>query len=208
MSDPRTLVWGPLVRLFHWLLVVAFFTAYLTEAEEAGSLHVQAGYLVLGLVVFRILWGFVGSQHARFSDFVYSPAAIARNLSEVVKFRAKRYVGHSPAGGAMVLALLLAMIGTSVSGLLVYGADLHAGPLAGWMAGVSEEQEDLLEELHEVFANLTLALIVLHVVGVIVASVSHRENLIGAMFTGYKRSEQPGGGAAVTSSSTLRRPAS
>jgi cytochrome b len=75
MSDPKTLVWGPLVRLFHWLLVVAFFTAYLTEAEEAGSLHVQAGYLVLGLVVFRILWGFVGSQHARFSDFVYSPAA-------------------------------------------------------------------------------------------------------------------------------------
>jgi cytochrome b len=208
MSDPRTRVWDAPIRLFHWLLVLAFFTAYLTEPEEGSSLHVQAGYLALGLVLFRILWGFVGSKHARFTDFVYSPAAIACNLWDVVKLRTKRYLGHSPAGGAMVLALLLALIGTTVSGLLVYGADQHAGPFAGWMAGVSEDQEHRLEELHEVFANRTLGLVVLHGVGVILASVSHRENLVRAMFTGYKRSEKPEAGDAVVPGSTLSPPRS
>ena len=184
----RTFVWDLLVRVFHWVLVVGFFTAYLVEPEDSPA-HVWAGYVVLALVLFRILWGFVGSRHARFSDFAYSPSAVLSYLKDAVRFRARRYLGHSPGGGAMVFLLLLALLATTVTGLMTYGADQHAGPLATWMAGMSEQDAESLEELHEVLANVTLGLVVLHLVGVVVASLSHHENLVKAMFTGYKRND-------------------
>lgn len=186
IDNGQTRVWDPLVRIFHWLLVVAFFTAYFVEPEDS-PIHVLAGYTVLGLVLVRLVWGFVGSEHARFSDFVYRPSVVLRYLADTVRFRAKRYLGHSPGGGAMVIALLIALLATTVSGLMVYGAEEHAGPLASWMAGVSEQGEDTLEEVHETLANVTLALVLLHVIGVVVASLSHRENLVRSMFTGRKR---------------------
>ena len=182
----QTRVWDPLVRIFHWLLVAAFFTAYFVEPEDS-PIHVLAGYTVLGLVIVRLVWGFVGSQHARFSDFVYRPAVVLRDLGDVLRFRAKRYLGHSPGGGVMVVALLIMLLATTVSGLMVYGADEQAGPLASVMADVSEQAEDTLEEVHETLANVTLALVVLHVIGVAIASLSHRENLVRSMFTGYKQ---------------------
>jgi cytochrome b len=182
----QTRVWDPLVRTVHWLLVVAFFTAYVVEPED-GPIHVLAGYTVLSLVLIRLVWGFVGSEHARFSDFVRRPSVVLRYLADTARFRAKRYLGHSPGGGAMVVVLLIALLATTVSGLMVYGADEHAGPLASWMAGVSDQAEHALEEVHEMMANVTLALVVLHVIGVAVASLSHRENLVRSMFTGRKR---------------------
>ena len=166
--------------------MVAFFTAYFVEPED-GPIHVLAGYTVLGLVLIRLVWGFVGGEHARFSDFVCRPSVVLHYLVDTVRFRAKRYLGHSPGGGAMVVVLLIALLATTVSGLMVYGADQHAGPLAGWMAGVSDEAEHALEEVHETMANVTLALVVLHVIGVAVASLSHQENLVRSMFTGRKR---------------------
>ncbi len=185
-GNERTLVWDPVVRIFHWVLVVGFFTAYLVEPEDS-EVHMWAGYIVLGLVLFRILWGFVGSRHARFADFVYTPSAVLAYLKDAIRLRAKRYVGHSPGGGAMVIVLLLALLATTVSGLMVYGADQHAGPLAGWMTGMSEGAEKTLEEVHETLANVTLGLVVLHLIGVALASLSHGENLVKAMFTGFKR---------------------
>jgi len=185
-ESTRTRVWDPLVRIIHWLLVVAFFTAYFVEPEDS-PIHVLAGYTVLGLVIVRVVWGFVGSRHARFSDFMYAPAVVLRDLGDVLRFRAKRYLGHSPGGGVMVVALLIMLLATTVSGLKVYGADEQAGPLASVMAGVSKEAEDTLEEVHETLANVTLALVVLHVIGVAIASLSHRENLVRSMFTGYKQ---------------------
>jgi cytochrome b len=178
-------VWDPFIRIFHWLLVVCFFVAYFVEPEES-PLHVLAGYAVLALVVARLVWGFVGGPHARFSDFVYRPSDVLRDLGDALRFRAKRYIGHSPGGGAMVIALLVALLATTVSGLMVYGAEDHAGPLAGWMAGLSEQTEEILEEIHETLASVTLALVLLHVIGVVVASLSHRENLVRSMFTGTK----------------------
>jgi len=185
-ESTRTRVWDPLVRIIHWLLVVAFFTAYFVEPEDS-PIHVLAGYTVLGLVIVRVVWGFVGSRHARFSDFMYAPAVVLRDLGDVLRFRAKRYLGHSPGGGVMVVALLIMLLATTVSGLMVYGVDEQAGPLASVMAGVSKEAEDTLEEVHETLANVTLALVVLHVIGVAIASLSHRENLVRSMFTGYKQ---------------------
>ena len=93
-NQPLIKVWDPLVRVFHWTLVLAFFTAYITE-EDFLSLHSYAGYLVLGLVLLRVLWGFVGSRHARFSDFVYSVAEIKSFLKNTLQLKARRYLGHN-----------------------------------------------------------------------------------------------------------------
>lgn len=185
-------VWDPLVRVFHWSLVAGFFGAYLT-AEELDTVHVWLGYAVLGLVAVRILWGFAGTVHARFADFVRGPATVLTDLKLTLQRRAPRHLGHSPAGGAMVVALLLLLLATTVSGIAVYGADKHAGPMASMMAGVSHATEDVLEEVHEVCANVTLGLVLLHVLGVGFTSLAHRENLVRAMFTGRKRPLEPTG---------------
>ena len=182
-------VWDPLVRLFHWTLVLSFFIAYFTE-EELLDLHVYAGYLVLGLVMFRLVWGFVGSQHARFKEFVYPPATVLSYIKQVVAFRAPRCLGHNPAGGAMIVTLLVMLTLTCITGLALYGGDEFSGPLAGMMAGVGEFWVEVLEELHEFFANFTLFLVFLHVAGVIVASLQHHENLVRSMVTGYKRKQE------------------
>lgn len=210
MAERTVKVWDPLVRIFHWSLVVFFFTAYLS-AEEAEGLHVFAGYVVLALVLFRIVWGFVGTRHARFTDFVYGPAAIARYLGGLFTGRPGHYLGHNPAGGAMIIVLLLFLLITCWSGLETYGAEGH-GPLAGegvsiasaayangddddeWYEhrGGAEGAEEFWEEVHEFFAGFTLFLVILHILGAIVSSVLHGENLIKAMVTGRK-AQPPGG---------------
>jgi cytochrome b len=194
------LVWDRFVRAGHWLLAAGFLVAYFTE-DDLLTVHVWTGYLVGAIVCLRILWGLVGSKHARFRDFLYSPRQALSYLLDVVRRRAKRYLGHSPAGAVMVYALLVAILATTVSGLMVYAYDKHAGPLAGVVADqyagmtneereqASESVEDFWEETHEVLANLTLFLVVLHIGGVALSSVAHRENLVRAMVTGRKRDE-------------------
>jgi cytochrome b len=175
-------VWDPLVRIFHWSLVVAFTIAYLVE--EPLTVHVWAGYVVGILVVARVIWGFLGSDHARFSDFAYSPAEALAYLRDIIASRAKRYLGHSPGGAAMVFALLILLAATVATGLIVYGGEQQAGPLAGMF---SKDTGEAVEEAHELLANITLALVLFHLVGVALASFGHHENLVRAMITGYKR---------------------
>lgn len=178
-------VWDPLVRVFHWSLAAGFFTAYLT-ADEWRKLHVYAGYLIAGLVAFRVVWGLVGSRHARFSDFVAGPRAVGRYLQQLLQGRSPRYLGHNPAGGAMVVALLVFLAGTAFTGMVLYACDGH-GPLAGTF--LSHFREHTVEEVHEFFANTTLFLVFFHVAGVIVSSLLHHENLVRAMVTGRKASQ-------------------
>ena len=206
-SQPAsTLVWDPLVRFGHWALVAAFAVAYLSAEEEAGSpdlLHVWGGYVVGAIVVVRVVWGFVGPRHARFSDFVRSPVVALAYLIDLLYGRAPRYVGHSPAGGAMVVALLLCLAATVTTGLMVYG-EQGKGPLAVVMMNDAaangnevghralaetrgERTENTIGELHGVMANITVALIVAHIIGVVAASLVHKENLVLAMITGRKR---------------------
>jgi cytochrome b len=176
-------VWDPFVRLFHWALVVAFTVAYLTE-DDLLTVHVWAGYLVGGLIVARVIWGFVGPGHARFSDFISTPAESLRYVRDLLLLRAERHLGHSPGGGAMVIALIVLLAATVVTGLVVYGGDQQAGPLAGMF---TKEFGESFEDVHEVIANITLAFIVAHVAAVLFASFAHRENLVRSMVTGYKR---------------------
>jgi len=181
-------IWDPLVRVSHWTLATAFLAAWLV-GDDWLDLHVLAGYTVLGLVLFRLVWGVIGTRHARFTDFVRPPAAVLAYLKDVVRVRARRHLGHNPAGGAMVIALLLSLTFTAISGLALYGHGEFSGPLAGLMQGAPVWLGNALEELHEFFANFTLLLVVLHVAGVALASLQHGENLIRSMFTGRKRQE-------------------
>ena len=176
-------VWDLPLRIFHWLLVAGFVIAYLTE-DDLLTVHVWAGYLVFGLLLFRLVWGFIGNDYARFSNFLCSPVKSVVYVKDVVALKAKRCLGHNPAGAAMITLLLVSLLMTSITGFAVYGADQNAGPLANI---VGSSNEDLWEEMHEFFANFTLFLVFVHIVGVIVESFIHRENLAKAMWHGYKK---------------------
>ena len=188
-SQAMVKVWDPLVRSFHWILVIAFFTAYFTE-DDFLTLHVYAGYTVLGLIVLRLVWGIVGTRYARFSSFVTRPRVAWQYLKDTLLLRAKRYLGHNPAGAAMIVLLLISLLLTTLTGLAIYGASESAGPLAGWFGNVGELGEDVIKEVHEFFANFTIVLVAIHVGGVIFESLAHRENLVRAMFNGYKKAER------------------
>lgn len=189
MQDNKLIqVWDLPVRLFHWTLVASFFLAYITEDHWMG-VHTFAGYTIAGLIAFRLVWGLIGTRHARFNDFVRKPAEVKSYVKDVVSFRAKRYLGHNPAGGAMVLALIASLIITTVTGLATYGGKELAGPLAGLMTGMPGFVSEAFEELHEFFANFTLLLVLFHVAGVVFASLQHGENLIRSMFNGKKAAE-------------------
>ena len=171
---PATIkAWDPFVRIFHWSLVALFTIAFLT-GDEIEWLHLWAGYGIAALVAMRVVWGFIGSRHARFANFVRGPKAVLTFLRLSMRLEAPRYIGHNPAGGAMVIALLVMLIGLSVTGFALT-TDAFWGSKA-------------MEEIHEVLANVTLGLVALHILGVIVASIEHGENLAKAMFTGSKRS--------------------
>jgi cytochrome b len=181
-------VWDPLVRLFHWSLVAGFATAFIVEDDLLG-VHVWAGYLVLTLIAVRLLWGFLGTPYARFHEFVRGPRQIKAYLEAMLTGHAPRYLGHNPAGGIMVVVLLVAVAATGVSGLMLYGAQEFAGPLAGRMSTVSNATAHDLEAVHALFADLTFVLVIAHLAGVLFSSLAHHENLVGAMLTGFKRRE-------------------
>ncbi len=178
-------VWDGFIRIFHWSLVVLFFTAYLSE-DDLQTVHFYAGYGVACLITFRLLWGCVGSHHARFTNFVTSFAELKSYLKSLTSRRVKHYTGHNPAGGWMVVLLLVILILLSVSGLFLAAAE-GEGPLAAWyVSGHWLYSESVMEPLHEFAANFMISLIVIHVAGVLVSSVVHKENLIKAMLTGNK----------------------
>ena len=104
MKQTDVRVWDPFVRIFHWSLVLSFTVAWLS-GEEVETLHAWAGYAVIGLVLLRLVWGLIGTRYARFSDFVYPPAAVKAFLGDTLQLRARRYLGHNPAGGAMIILI-------------------------------------------------------------------------------------------------------
>lgn len=174
MPPATVKVWDLFVRLFHWSLAALFIVAYAT-GDEIERVHIAAGYTIAALLALRIVWGFAGPRHARFSSFVRSPYEVAIYLRDVAMLRAPRHIGHNPAGGIMILALI-AMLGATCASGYMMTTDAFWG--AKWM-----------EDVHEALANATLGLVIFHVLGVVIASFQHRENLIRAMITGRKRAE-------------------
>jgi cytochrome b len=193
-------VWDPVVRMFHWSLVVAFAVAWLS-AEELDTLHEIVGYVVLGLIALRVIWGFVGSHYARFAQFLRGPRVIVSYLGDMARGSERRYIGHNPAGATMVIALLVTLSGTAFTGWLMAEPgrlallpDMPQIVAPAWADDDGDREygaEGVLEEVHETLANLMLVLVALHVGGVVLASVRHRENLVRAMVTGEKRGAGP-----------------
>lgn len=171
-AAPRpVLVWDAPVRVFHWLLAACFIGAFVTaESERFRLLHVTLGYTVGGLVAFRLLWGVLGTRYARFSAFVRGPRAVQAYVSSLVGGRAQHHLGHNPAGAWAIVGLLAGAVGVVASGWATFH-DLGGG----W-----------LEELHEGAGNAMLGLVAVHVLGVIVSSRLHHENLVRSMVTGRK----------------------
>ena len=171
MNDRETPVWDIITRIFHWSLVLAFCAAQLT-AEEWDPAHEYVGYSILGLVAFRIIWGFVGPRNAQFFRFVKSPSTIKAHLTNMLTGRHTAEAGHNPAGGAMVLVLLAWLALTGITGWL-------STTLSGNVA-------ELLEKFHEFLGKYSLLLITVHVVGVIVMSLLERQDLARSMIDGKK----------------------
>ena len=167
----KILVWDAPVRVFHWLMVLSFAGAYLTaESERWRLVHVSLGYTMAGLLVFRILWGLIGTPYARFSSFVRGPTVVVRYLRAMVNGKPEHHLGHNPAG-AMAIVLLLLLSAACVS--------------SGW-AVYNDVGGHWLEELHEGAAGFMLAVVAVHVAGALVTSWLHRENLVRSMVNGKK----------------------
>jgi len=165
-------VWDLPVRIGHWTLVLGIVAAWLTR-HGAGKWHEWLGYAALGVVTLRVVWGLTGSRYARFSQFVRSPATTAQYAKQILNGSEPRHIGHNPLGGWMVVALIVAIAGVCASGSL-YTTDQYWG--VKWV-----------EELHEGLTNFLLALVALHIGGVIFSSLRHGENLFAAMIHGRKR---------------------
>jgi cytochrome b len=169
----RILVWDVPVRVFHWTLVLSFCGAFLTaESDRFRDVHVMLGYTVLGMVAFRVLWGFVGGRYARFSAFLFKPGDVIAYLAALLRGNAERHVGHNPAG-SVAIWLLLAL--ATIAGF------------TGWLA--LQDGGEALEELHEGISFAMLTVVALHVAGVAASSLLHGENLVRSMFTGVKEGE-------------------
>lgn len=170
----HVLIWDMPVRVFHWLAVFCFAGAYLTaEGERWRLLHVTLGYTLAGLVVFRLLWGIIGTRYALFSNFVHGPAAVVRYTKSILRGQPEHHTGHNPAGALAIVALLSLALFVTASGWATYNE------LAG----------DSLEEVHEATANIMLAIVAIHVAGVTLGSWIHKENLVRAMISGRKSAE-------------------
>jgi cytochrome b len=215
-ANCQIIVWDLFIRISHWLLVVLFFLAYVT-ADQKGPLHRYVGYAVFGLVVIRIIWGFTGTKHALFSDFVCSPAKAWSYIKELAAGKPKHYTGHNPAAAWMILFFLIGSIVVCISGYKAYAAkgmksSLDFNNTDSFIAKVyadrdgreghgnkhgrhgkhrngekgDGERDSFWSEIHEISAQFMLFLIVLHVVGVVVSSKMHSENLVKSMITGKK----------------------
>jgi cytochrome b len=196
----RIKVWDIVVRSFHWCLVVSFGFCYLT-GDDFELLHAYLGYGILMLLGVRVVWGVVGTKYARFSNFIYGWKSLREYVRGLMILRPQSYLGHNPLGGWMVVLLLLLLLFTCWTGLEAYGEEGY-GPFAQQSSAAHDPNEsrdddsasELWSELHEVLADITLFLIFVHIAGVVVSSILHRENLVRAMWSGYKvrpKSETP-----------------
>jgi cytochrome b len=174
-NDLTIRVWDPFVRLFHWGLVLSFGVAWLSS-RSWEQLHDWAGYAAAALILSRAAWGIIGTRYSRFSQFVHSPRIVLDYLTAIARGNEARHIGHNPAGGAMVVTLMLAMGSTAFTGWMLT-TDAFWG--VTWM-----------QKLHNLLAHGILILVCVHIAGVLLASFRHRENLIAAMIFGQKRAPE------------------
>jgi cytochrome b len=198
-AERSVYVWDLPTRIFHWSLLALILIAWFTGEEEgAGALiHLYAGEAVAGLIVFRVVWGFIGGERARFADFAAGPAAVFAHVRNLFSRQPARHLGHNPLGAVAVFLLLIVIAAVVVTGLFSE-SEAQSGPFAGlWGLELSELHEELFRTLQ--------GLVVLHLLGVAVETVKTKDALVRAMITGKKRrrTNEPGGDARRASFAAL-----
>lgn len=167
----KILVWDLPTRVGHWLMAISFVVAYITgESEEWRLVHAAAGGLLVGIVTFRVLWGFIGSRYARFKSFLGSPKSAIQYLRSLMSSKPEHHIGHNPAGGWAIMGLLVLGLATGITGWPLY----------------QSQNGGLWEGLHEAVVNLMLGVVGIHLIGVLLGSLIHQENLVRFMVTGFK----------------------
>lgn len=167
----KVLVWDLPTRTFHWLQALCFLGAYLTsDSEKTRDLHVALGYILFALIVFRLLWGFIGTRYARFSSFLFKPSEIIAYMVSLFKGKSEHFVGHNPVGSVAIWLLLSLGLTLGVTGVML----------------LQDDVADVVEEIHGYATNAMLAVVFVHLLGVFMSSFLHKENLVRAMITGYK----------------------
>jgi cytochrome b len=167
----KVLVWDAPTRTFHWLQALSFLGAYLTaESEKHRDIHILCGFILFGLIVFRVLWGFVGTRHARFSSFLFKPGEVITYLRALLRGQAAQFVGHNPLGSIAIWLLLGLGLVLSITGIML----------------LQDDVSDVVVTLHGYATNAMLVVIGMHLAGVLVSSVLHKEKLVPAMLHGHK----------------------
>lgn len=195
-------VWDLPVRIFHWSLVLLFIAAYVTNALGPSyfQYHLWTGYAVIVLVTFRIIWGIVGTYHARFINFVRNPITTAKYALATLKNKEPHYTGHNPLGAIMVVLLLLTILIQAITGLFANDEIFNLGPLYAY---ISDELSLKLTSLHRQLFYWILGAILLHIIAILIHLFFKKENLIKAMFTGKKSANALEGGKSISSSRVL-----
>lgn len=172
IKSQQMLIWDLPTRVFHWSLAICFIGAVLTqESEKYRLFHVSFGYTMLGLIIFRLLWGVVGTRYSRFSSFLFGFKEIKEYILGLVRNRPVHYLGHNPLGSIAIYMILVIILGISITGYCIFN-DLGTN----WYS-----------EAHELMANLLIGIVVIHISGVIASSLLHKENLVRSMLTGLKQ---------------------
>lgn len=180
----RVRIWDAPTRVFHWALAACFAGAWLTRDARYLDVHEFFGYAIGALVVFRVVWGFAGTRWARFASFAFPASAAWRYLLALARARQAHYVGHNPAGSWSIYALLTLAALEVATGIVALGAEKRLGVLAGRF---SYRVGDVAHALHLWLAYAMLAVVAVHILGVLVGSLADRQNLIASMLTGHKR---------------------
>lgn len=179
-------VWDRFLRFFHWSLVLCFATAYISGEVHAATIHVLVGYVLCVLLAARVYWGFKGGEYARFRAFIFPVSEAIEYLQSMLKGNPKHYFGHNPAGALMVFTMFALLALIFLSGLLTLGTIDFEGPLVFLANRVSDDLSYVFRHIHEFLPHVALGLVVLHLLGVLVGSIQHKENLVRAMLTGKK----------------------
>jgi cytochrome b len=182
------LVWDAPTRLFHWLLALLVLAAYVTYLLSWTFWHVRLGEAVLALVLFRVLWGFWGGETTRFAAFLTGPGAALRHLGQVARGHSEERVGHNPAGGWMIVVMLVLLLGETLTGVFVNNDVAVVGPLS---AVTPDRVQNLITHLHRVLWDMLLAAIALHLLAMLFYAKVLRQDLVTPMITGWKRATKP-----------------
>ena len=178
-------VWDIYVRIFHWTLVASFLITFVTNGIHFYDfIHFFLGYLIFGLLVFRLIWGFVGTQYAKWWNFIYKPTTIFNYAKAMLNKNPPHYLGHNPLAGLMVFSLIFMLLIDTLSGMSLAALG-GQGPLAPWQTGLVPYTL-LIRQVHEIATNLTLILVLMHIAGVVISSYLEKQNLAAAMITGQK----------------------